>query len=91
MFMGLRVRVRRGKIREPDIAFLHKDNFHARHNRVWDGANLVMEVMKDDPKDRERYYEQKLGDYAEAKMAAALPRAVVAVAGPAGDVSVIPI
>jgi Uma2 family endonuclease len=66
---GIRLRVRRRKVRLPDIIFLHKDHFHARHNRVWDGADLVMEVVSDDPKDRQRDFEQKLVDYAEAKVA----------------------
>jgi Uma2 family endonuclease len=68
-FSGLRVRIRPGKVREPDVIFLHRDHFHARHNRVWDGADLVMEVVSDDPQDRLRDYEQKLHDYAEAKVA----------------------
>lgn len=68
-FSGLRLRIRPGKIREPDVIFLHKDNFHARHNRVWDGADLVVEVVSDDPKDRKRDYEEKLFAYAEAKIA----------------------
>jgi Uma2 family endonuclease len=66
---GIRVRVRPRKIRLPDVLFLHKDNFAFRHNRVWDGADLVMEVVSDDPKDRQRDYEQKLVDYAEANIA----------------------
>lgn len=66
---GIRLRVRPDKIRLPDVIFLHRDHFHARHNRVWDGADLVMEVVSDDPKDRQRDYQQKLGDYAEAKVA----------------------
>jgi Uma2 family endonuclease len=66
---GLRVRIRPRKIRQPDIIFLHKNHFHARHNRVWAGADLVMEIVSDDPKDRQRDYEQKLADYAEAKIA----------------------
>ncbi|HEY6563911.1 MAG TPA: Uma2 family endonuclease [Pirellulaceae bacterium] len=66
---GIRLRIRPRKVRLPDIIFLHKDHFHARHNRVWDGADLVMEVVSDDPKDRQRDYEQKLLDYAEAKVA----------------------
>ncbi len=68
-FSGIRLRIRKDKIREPDIIFLHKDHFHARHNRVWDGADLVMEVVSDDPKDQKRDYETKLADYAEAKIA----------------------
>jgi Uma2 family endonuclease len=66
---GIRLRVRPRKIRQPDVIFLHRDHFHVRHNRVWDGADLVMEVVSDDPKDRQRDYEQKRIDYAEAKIA----------------------
>jgi Uma2 family endonuclease len=66
---GIRLRVRPDKIRLPDVIFLHKDHFHARHNRVWDGADLVMEVVSDDAKDRRRDYEEKLSDYAEGKVA----------------------
>lgn len=66
---GIRLRIRPRKVRLPDIIFLNRDHFHARHNRVWDGADLVMEVVSDDPKDRTRDYETKLADYAEAKVA----------------------
>jgi Uma2 family endonuclease len=66
---GIRLRIRPSKVRLPDIIFLHKDHFHSRHNRVWDGADLVMEVVSDDPKDHKRDYEEKLGDYAEVKVA----------------------
>jgi len=65
---GIRFRVRSRKIRLPDVIFLHRDHFHARHNRAWDGADLVMEVVSDSPADRQRDYEQKLIDYAEAKV-----------------------
>jgi Uma2 family endonuclease len=66
---GIRLRIRPKKYRLPDIIFLHKDNFHARHNRAWEGADLVMEVVSGDPKDRQRDYSDKLLDYAEAKVA----------------------
>ena len=65
-FSGLRLRVRPGKIRQPDVIFLQKDNYHVRHNRVWDGADLVMEIVSDDEKDRQRDYETKIADYAAA-------------------------
>ena len=68
-FAGVRVRLREGKIRQPDVLFLHKDHYHLRHNRVWDGADLVMEIVSDDPKDRKRDYEEKLADYAAANIA----------------------
>ena len=66
---GIRLRIRPRKVRLPDVIFLHRDHFHARHNRVWDGADLVMEVVSDSPGDRQRDYEEKLVDYAEAKVA----------------------
>jgi Uma2 family endonuclease len=68
-FTGLRLRIRPGELRQPDVLFLHKDRFHLRHNRVWDGADLVMEVVSDDAKDRARDYIEKLADYADAKIA----------------------
>jgi len=68
-FNGMRVRIRPRKLRLPDVLFLHKDHFHARHNRVWDGADLAIEVVSDDSKDRKRDYEEKLADYAEGKVA----------------------
>jgi Uma2 family endonuclease len=64
---GIRLRAASRKYRLPDVIFLHREHFHARHNRVWDGADLVMEVVSDSPADRQRDYEQKLIDYAEAK------------------------
>ena len=66
---GIRVRIRPGKTRLPDVLFLHKDHYHLRHNRVWDGADLAMEIVSGDPKDRQRDYEAKLIDYAELGVA----------------------
>jgi Uma2 family endonuclease len=65
---GIRLRIRQRKIRLPDVVFLHREHFHARHNRAWDGADLVMEVVSDDVKDRQRDYEKKLIDYAEGRV-----------------------
>jgi len=65
---GIRLRVAARKYRLPDVIFLHRDHLHARHNRAWEGADLVMEVVSDSPADRQRDYEQKLTDYAEAKV-----------------------
>src|SRR3990172_3849383 len=68
-FPPLRVRIPRGHYREPDVLFLRKENFHLRTNRIWNGADLVMEVVSPDPKDRKRDYDDKLADYAEAGIA----------------------
>ena len=66
---GIRVRVRPHKFCLPDVLFLHNEHFDVRHNRVWEGADLVMEVVSDAAKDRQRDYEEKLADYAGAKIA----------------------
>ncbi len=65
---GIRLRVAARKYRLPDVIFLHRDHFYARHNRAWEGADLVLEVG-DSPADRQRDYEEKLIDYAAAKVA----------------------
>ncbi|MGL4514565.1 MAG: Uma2 family endonuclease [Lacipirellulaceae bacterium] len=65
-YASIRLRVRPDKVREPDVLFLSNENLHLRHNRVWDGADLVMEVVSGDAKDRQRDYEAKAADYAGA-------------------------
>jgi Uma2 family endonuclease len=69
----LRVRVPsnrpRANYREPDVLFIRKENYHLRSNRIWKGADLLMEIVSGDPKDRKRDYEDKLADYAAMKVA----------------------
>jgi Uma2 family endonuclease len=60
----MRVRVRPGKFREPDVIFMLAANAARRNERFWDGADLVMEVVsRDDP---ERDLVLKRADYAAA-------------------------
>jgi Uma2 family endonuclease len=68
-YAPLRLRVARRRFREPDVLFLRKENSHLRSNRFWKGADLVMEVVSGDPKDRRRDYKDKLRDYAKANIA----------------------
>ena len=65
-FVGIRIRINEKTTREPDVVFLCKENYHLRHPRVWQGADLAIEIVSDDPKDRRRDYEEKRDDYAEA-------------------------
>ncbi len=60
---SFRMRVRKDKIREPDVLFLRKENMHRLANRLWDYADLVMEVVSDD--DPKRDHVEKRQDYAE--------------------------
>jgi Uma2 family endonuclease len=63
-YAPLRVQVRQGKFREPDLLLVvDKDDPRAR-DEYWTGADLVMEIVSpDDPK---RDTQQKPLDYAEA-------------------------
>jgi Uma2 family endonuclease len=68
LFSGMKVRLRGGKYREPDILYMKAEHFHRRHEEYWDGADLVMEVVSPDPKDRQRDLEKKPSDYARARI-----------------------
>lgn len=68
-FSGTNVRTVSGKIRRPDVMFLTQENFYKRHNRAWDGLDLAMEVVSNDPNDRQRDYVEKIAEYAAAGIA----------------------
>ena len=60
----LRVKVGLNKYREPDVIFMLKEHSQRRHNKYWDGADLVMEVLS--PDDRNRDLVKKRREYAWA-------------------------
>ena len=65
-FAPLPVKIASTKYREPDLIFQTTAN-HAKSNRkYYEGADLVVEVVSDDPQSHVRDYEQKLVDYARA-------------------------
>lgn len=63
---SLRVRLRSGKFREPDIVFVSADNSHRFVEDYCDGADLVVEIVSDSHEDRKRDHIQKKQEYAEA-------------------------
>lgn len=65
LFAPLRVRVRKGKFREPDVVLMLAEHSHRRGNAYWQGPDLVMEVVSPDVRSHERDYDQKSFDYAE--------------------------
>ena len=67
MVSGMRMRVREGKFREPDILLLRDRSDPRRQNRYWQGADLVVEVVSPDDPDRDLV--EKRADYAEAGIA----------------------
>ena len=63
-FAPLRLRVREGKFREPDLLLLRDAEDPRNRNDYWRGADLVAEVVS--PDDPERDTREKRLDYAEA-------------------------
>jgi Uma2 family endonuclease len=63
-YAPLRLQIRPGKHREPDILLLRDANDPRRQNRYWLGADLVVEIVS--PDDPERDTRIKRADYAEA-------------------------
>ena len=63
MFSALRMRIREGKFREPDILLLRDSSDPRYQDRYWLGADLVVEVVS--PDDPQRDLVEKRADYAE--------------------------
>ena len=64
MAAALRMRVREGKFREPDVLLLRDRSDPRCRDRYWLGADLVIEVVSPDDPDRDLV--EKRADYAEA-------------------------
>lgn len=64
----IRVQLRPGVFREPDIVFATQGNRCVVGEDYWTGADLVMEVVSAGPKSRRRDLEQKRREYAQAKI-----------------------
>ena len=64
LFAPLRVQLREGKFREPDIVFMLTEHNDRRGRKFWRGADLVMEVVSED--DPERDLVEKREEYAQA-------------------------
>src|SRR5262245_25365207 len=62
-FSPLRLRIREGKYREPDLLLLKSAKDPRRQNRFWTGADLVLEVVSKDKPERDLI--DKVDDYAE--------------------------
>ena len=65
-FMGLRVQIRPGKIREPDLVVLLDAGDPRGEDAFFLGADLVMEIVSPDKPARDLV--EKVADYAEARI-----------------------
>jgi Uma2 family endonuclease len=66
LFAPLRVQVRPGKYREPDLLLVLNANDPRRQDEFWLGADLVVEIVSSDRPKRDT--EEKPRDYAEAQI-----------------------
>ena len=64
LFAPLRMRVRRGKFREPDLLLVRDAGDARSGERFWTGADVVVEIVSPDNPDRDLVI--KRDDYAEA-------------------------
>ncbi len=62
----LRLQIRPGKYREPDVLLLLDERDERNQNAFWLGADLVVEIVS--PDDPERDTVDKVADYAEANI-----------------------
>jgi Uma2 family endonuclease len=62
----LRVQVRPGKYREPDVVLLRDANDPRNQDAFWLGADLVAEIVSPDNPERDTV--EKVADYAEARI-----------------------
>lgn len=69
LFAPLRVWLRNSKYREPDIVFMLAEHADRIGEKFWRGADLVMEIVSDDPESRERDLLVKRSEYALAGIA----------------------
>ncbi len=65
-FSPLRLQIRPGKFREPDLLLLLSAADSRRQNRFWLGADLALEVVSDEKPERDLV--EKRGDYAEGRV-----------------------
>ena len=66
LFAPMRVRMPSGRFREPDVAFMRASHADRRHDRFWEGADLVIEVVSEDDPDRDLV--TKRAEYAAASI-----------------------
>lgn len=68
LFAALPVLLWKDKFREPDLVFMTTEHASRMRRRYWRGADLVMEVVSDDPESQHRDLVEKRREYAKARI-----------------------
>jgi Uma2 family endonuclease len=68
LFAALRVKVAKGTYREPDIVYMAKEHADRIAEQYWTGADLAMEIVSGNRKDRKRDLVKKRAEYARAQI-----------------------
>jgi Uma2 family endonuclease len=66
LFAPLRVRLWAGKYREPDVVFMLAEHSARVKKKYWEGADLLVEIVSEDPESQKRDWEDKRADYERA-------------------------
>src|SRR6476646_6432133 len=66
LYSPVRMQIREGKYREPDLLLVIDEHDPRRQNAYWLGADLVIEIVSHD--DPARDFKVKRNDYAEARI-----------------------
>jgi len=69
LFAPLRIKLGKGRFREPDVVFMSAAHAARIGEDYWDGADLVIEVLSTQAKDRNRDLVTKRKEYAQAGIA----------------------
>jgi Uma2 family endonuclease len=69
LFAPLRIKLGKGRFREPDVVFMAAAHAARIGEDYWDGADLVIEVLSTHAKDRKRDLVTKRREYAQAGIA----------------------
>jgi Uma2 family endonuclease len=63
---GMKVKLETGKVRQPDVLYMKAENSRRRRENFSEGADLVMEIVSGDSKNRKRDLVTKPREYAAA-------------------------
>jgi Uma2 family endonuclease len=65
---GMKIKLGEEHFRQPDVLYMKAEHTRRRRNEYWESADLVVEVVSGGSKDRARDLQEKVVEYARAKI-----------------------